>query len=509
MRPTKLIAFLLFILSIHSCDDIFNDEHLFETRDRPFLRDGRLIFRDKQQLSQYMEYLKEDDERALLEFSNFYDKGFYSFRHLISSDDETRINRASDRIMELVLESRGSDARNARNEEEVLEEFINEREDIIGDDEYAGVINELGEIQMADSIYKYTPTGLYFVHEDDIDYLNEYLNDIEKDSTSINGRLVNPNIIPPGITAVDLIINRFLSPLIPAVQNSGKITSKSYNVQSEQSLEEYLDNLTPCNPQRGIWAFVFGSSRYCTSYFENKERVKTKFWNQNYLIFRSVGLVVKRQKKRVWIWWSTKAPEIQLRMNNVFMEFDIPVQSIITNAIPEYIVFEDKIYNGEGHIIKSNFGNSIPKAPFGSPLEIVVNLPFYGIFEANYSTKKLNKLFWEKLHDRIEKLFKEKLNVQIPDEALYVGLMESKMFLSYKDETNIEKNKSKARKTFDWQLGLGVKIGIGPNNSTGKFDLGDLILPRFYNYKNISIDVYGVARRGDSYWKGDRVIWNE
>lgn len=62
-------------------------------------------------------------------------------------------------------------------EEEIEEEGIDiDNRTFIQDNDFASVLNYNGQIQFNDSIYTYTPKGLFIVNENKINHLTEFLN---------------------------------------------------------------------------------------------------------------------------------------------------------------------------------------------------------------------------------------------------------------------------------------------------------------------------------------------
>ena len=54
-----------------------------------------------------------------------------------------------------------------------------------------------------------------------------------------------------------------------------------------------------------IWGSISGYSRVTYDWAPNNRRVKVKFWNRNWLLFSSMGISVRFQKKKKFWRWST------------------------------------------------------------------------------------------------------------------------------------------------------------------------------------------------------------
>ena len=71
-------------------------------------------------------------------------------------------------------------------------------------------------------------------------------------------------------------------------------------------------------------AGVLGYSVECSNYYRSDVRVKTMFWSQNYVLYKSVGMKVKMQNRALGIWWAEKAQELKLGWESVIInsEYD-------------------------------------------------------------------------------------------------------------------------------------------------------------------------------------------
>jgi hypothetical protein len=73
---------------------------------------------------------------------------------------------------------------------------------------------------------------------------------------------------------------------------TGTTTSTRYFTR-----EDALANLKQCDYKSGVLDVLFGPSEKCIQHFSNERRMKVKTWNTNYLLYKSIGLKVKGQKK--------------------------------------------------------------------------------------------------------------------------------------------------------------------------------------------------------------------
>lgn len=126
------------------------------------LDNGKLHFSSRTFLNKTLEkFKKSGSDYAVKEMSGYYNKGFNSLRPMIDNENESLMKKYVKR--KLALKSSGSKI------------ILDDLEDIIGDDAFAGFINDKGQIEVGDSIYVYTKRGLFFARITDSSYLNSYL----------------------------------------------------------------------------------------------------------------------------------------------------------------------------------------------------------------------------------------------------------------------------------------------------------------------------------------------
>lgn len=495
---------------LHSCQDeeVFQEETT-STKPIQFVKveEGRLHFSNKDFLNRKVDEFKEKSRSfAAKELAELYDEDFYSLRPIIEQDNEVLVQKFANRKAE---------NKSLAKTNEQTENDLDDLEDLIGDDEYASFINDKGEIQVADSIYKYTDKGLFFVHKSDLGHLNDYLaNNSDNESASKSSQTSRNYRVSPceyalregGLRRLDDRIMRYIQPIDDCSSggggSSGGGSSGSNNVLS--GLDNFVKNLPECESRSGTLDVIFGPSAICIDKFSSKYRVKTKYWNQDYLLYKSIGITVKHQKKSWYgVWWTRSTDEIALGIKQAYFEYNVPIPQI-QNVNPQMFIYNGRAYNSQAQYISSTYGNSLPNLPFTTPLEIVVNLPVYGIFEYNLSADKLNKYFWENVWNQAKSVL-QKLGQPMPKEIALVGLTSQKVVVNYVNTSQRKTGSKKIEKVFDWQAGFGIKFRTGSGNG---FTFKGVQMPKFYKYDKVKIDIYGVARRGST-WKGSRLIYED
>ena len=296
-------------------------------------------------------------------------------------------------------------------------------------------------------------------------------------------------------------------------------------------LQDQINNLTVCDlKDTSRFQSLFGINKSCINYFDSKHRIKTEFWNQKWLIYTSVGVQVRTQVKRIWIWWASDADEIHMGINRVYLKFKFPdpeinselyLNTYYTNTeIPVYM------YKGEFKILKDNYNNYI------SPTFIKANtsLPFFdfkkGTDMLNIYIRKLP--FLNDYNIRSESNIKQlyKLGTDFLKKNFNSGV-NNEFVVSYQKNTEEVEvlyfgeryksaNDNDLKRTFyrDTEFVIGATYnpdgGTSINGNTGnpngsfKYTLGPPKHSYFRNYTDYELDFYGLARKGST-WSGNRV----
>lgn len=292
-------------------------------------------------------------------------------------------------------------------------------DEIISDPFMTCLLNENREIVVGNDIYKYTELGLYYVAESNKQTLYDFLNNmtpaerqtiLARNNSAVsttdkpqeifetvgNGitsfRVANP----PRIADIDGNDGSGSGPgsgggppndgNIGGVGGTGSgtvVTAGSSSSGGTGTGTTYGDgvfnpaNFGSCSIEtQSWWEMVFGEQETCYDYYNDDKRAKVTFWNENYLIFASVGINTRFQKKETIVifrsdflgvnltityWEKSYAEKVRLGTNFVEFNynFNVPVYS---QAAYNYntTFFE---YNGTKYNIN---GQVIPTVPTGA-----------------------------------------------------------------------------------------------------------------------------------------------
>lgn len=237
--------------------------------------------------------------------------------------------------------------------------------------------------------------------------------------------------------------------------------------------------------------------------------MKTKFLNQDYVVYRRIGVQVKYQKRSWGVWWSRSTDELRIGVTQATfrVSYDVPDISAILGSLAISYVRENLIYNQNGNVVGSS--SSLPPLPFGlSNMDsIVINVDLVSIFGQNigidfeFTADDFNQFFWETLWDQARSLGSG-LNPQSPPtNFLVVGVTNNYTYINVVGDW---RNYGKKKLTRTWHEDWGFMISIGWTDGSG-FGSPNLVPVDLADYPEIEADFYGIARRGNT-WKGSKML---
>ena len=400
---------------------------------------------------------------------------------------------------------------------------------------------------MRDSLYKFTlDAGLFFSHVKDSTYLINFVEnelDTRPDLRMKNvtrcrqeepeGVFASTTTDPiGGITVIDNKIKRFVAPYNernciwpPIGTGGGGSGSGSGGNHAEPNIREVINNLTVCEGyETGSILKIqnwFGKRYSCKDYWNGHNRVKTEFWDQNWWVHTSIGIQVRSQKKRAWIWWTTHADEIHLGINKAHLIYRYPAPKITFPSFPQFnnnpnkqlYIYNEQIslnFTGVGKPIQFKIDKNNPLPFFHFKNEDILTIyiekiPIYGTLDFTLNTSYVNKAI-DELIKMGANAYKKLGQPKDKDFAVIWQKNYGEIEVFYFGEHYMKHNSSKIKKLFysDTGFEIGVSWTDGPNGGwkfKGVRSRDDL----FRQYTHYSIDCYGMAKRWGS-WKGNRVV---
>jgi hypothetical protein len=275
-----------------------------------------------------------------------------------------------------------------------------------------------------------------------------------------------------------------------------------------------------------LWGNIFGYARKVYVSVPDNKRVKLKFWNRNYLLFKSFGTEVRFQKRVKFLWisgWQKSYPtKVALGINNLQYNYDQGAEAFFSSS-----VFNTLIYTFKGH---NYFPDGMP-APYNlprinyplaellgdiDPISVIIVNPFSDInFHINQTPKQHA--------DLINLASTELLNLGIRKGVAWLNLKPSKtstLFSTqiYKNGTALtlsnknwlKSNENNITKYFDIRVPtISISANIGYPGEPFFSNIGPSSIPKFStsNYKTGVIDFYGAVLYNNK-WYGKRMVSN-
>ncbi|MRT92139.1 hypothetical protein [Ancylomarina sp. 16SWW S1-10-2] len=484
---------------------------------------------------------------ACKKMSKLYDKGFESFRPMINEDEkiehyvtsiQPEINKLKSSIYS-PMQDIDDDGPEEWIEDEPIdpedlipftpEELIQMRlEEIVGDEEFASMLNKDGEIVVGDSLYKYTDGGLFmcriedenelkkdltaakefpdlmfnttktqqqYKEDEEIDDDHPYPGDdlLPKEEAGYRGSIVNIN---SKVRRYRVIHKRHTT----TVAASRKKMSSPPSI--DDNMWRAIQSWKTTKGRQTKLAGLFGERRVSTIYMSKRRRTKVIYSNQNYGLYSRTVIKVKYQRRKCRCWWRTKGDELILGANLIsyYIEMDLNY----TGGAPKSTwsfdgkQFDDHLNDITYKLKKSDY----PNWPFETDLKVVVDLELMGYnYTKNMSGKELNKIALNLLASQGKSLLR-KLGKNSSD-ANQISMMAfgvDKVYFTNIDFSEKRKNSRRIKKIYATRLRVPDVVY---NPGTNKFRIS---MPKMNKLKTLEVDFYGGARRGDK-WVGARIVY--
>lgn len=525
------ISFLLLLIGLGLFGSCEKEEHLssepLSIEQIPML-DGKLVFDSKEELTKTIDsYKTNGKEFTEKEFKSLYHKGFRSHKPMVNKNDKELIAKfKQERIDKIKSEGHSS----------IIDNHL------IGDKYFAAFLNDANEIIVGDKLYKYTERGLFFSSLKNAAKMREVAS--EKNKSSKN--FTTPEICElretqGGISEVEPGIYQYIATIEHEFDTcgGGSTSGGSGNTSgstggsstlnprySDIALNNLIQNLDVCNGGQENWfQNLFGQYRYCHKYFNDSEyRFELDYWNQEWLIYASVGVEAETHEDG-WFWWNNvDSDEIVLGINNVHLVYTLPVPDItyqhnyVQNTLNGFQSTPLYMHNGRFMIETSN--------SMYSPVQISVknntSLPFFDIKGDNVLNIYLGKFFGQDIGIQDYDIFNEsniqqiyKLGIDFlrqqgssrKDFFATVQRNNNTIDVLYFDEKKRVYNTDEVERKFDsdWSFVVGAKSTNDGEGFTWDYSATLNSLDYLGDYKYISLDIYGLARRGNE-WKGLQFI---
>lgn len=528
------VLIMISALVFSSCDNNFEDKQEIKNQnniaEKLQLVDGTIKIENITTLRNIFKSYKENSQGQNdfnKEIRYVQNRGFKPLTPIFDENDSEK--------MEKFLLNKKQKIQNRNLEFGITSKFLSNEEEIDFDDELiadpalAALLNEDREIYVADSLYKYTETGLYFCHVKDKQKLYNYLKNtapLEKLQTAKKVSLMASKASSKFVSELEQVddgIMRFIPNPIDDLLGGGMYVPlpniPNLNPQFSPQNPRLIKQDLPISiiKKQGWFEKIFGESEVDTELFGDGKRIKVKFWNQNYFLFSFIGCSTRFQK-RVKIlgisgWQKSYAEQIELGINSIEFDykFNVPMYDIARyNYESFFIEYNGVKYAGSGKQMLE-FPTDKPSFPYRtqSSQEALTIFIFDNKYEINYRWSELNnKAVDAALKALVSNIpnstTKNELNRLIEDGDLKYDIVKAIPFNNKVTLTT-----------------MGVKWTNNDDNAiTQYFDFnflftwsnkykgsGDYLkgLTGGTTYTKVGVDIYGAALHKGQ-WKGRRLI---
>lgn len=540
MKIKYLFIFVVSLLLFQSCelDKIENLEKINGDNNNLKIVDGRLVFENKELFAKfYKKYADASDAELGKLFQPLYEKGFYSLRPIVLEENEKFLYEHYNKLEAQPLR------KNFTQSSDDTFDYLDDLEDIIGDDAFAAFLNNEAEILVQGKIYKYTDVGLFIVPNDKYSKLDTYL-----DAKNISDDLIEPTAQSARtnfFNQLDCINNAVYSviaaPNEPDVEyyNTGlgcggggyspgsNTPAPNSPASSDASYNSFLNNLSSCSPQSGLFGNLFGDNNVCIDKYESKRRVKTKAFNYNYLLVYHLGVKCVHQFRGWTGFWRVEATsEIRLVVEAAQFEYDANAvlgNNAVNNQSLERLYFmnNQKVHYGGPNTINIPNAN-LPTTTYFNQTSLPtifkddLSFEFYSTgwdfldsqiqngINSSLNAGRLNTYFYNNLYSTAKAQLQFALGQGVippPNRTFVAKFPQQGKLIFQKAVLNTGLNIGVRQKTFDW----GAQVSFNASdNGQGAWTMGNpqpgniLILPT-----NFRVKIIGAARNGAG-WHGSK-----
>jgi len=521
------------------------------------LTDGRLVFETLSDFHDSMNTLKRIDEDSRRQiFDDFYQNGFVPLYPYYKAEID-------DDLIEEYLNLKKEYTPNVY----TFEDFSLE-DPLIASDNFASFLNIKREIIIGDEIYAYTYQGLIKTETRNLSDLYDFIDSNNAYKTEIDPTNSTPGYSTPtshptlqiwtnpiytsetsncggmGEPNFDMTISpnhdsnnpSYFNPMDDYnCNNYGAGGTNTSNNNEDPHLytdlmNQYIENLQECNIVDGnSW---FGDNKICYEYFDGgKRRTRSKYYNNDYVVYAEIGMKVKHQRKRdavFFTYWDRKeTDEVALIINQATYKKTAP--NTFANQSIHNFNFPTNNNNGSIFYVGQNAFSSplnpveivpesvLPKTPFDEDIIIqffsTTDIPL--VNQVDLDAEEIREFFYENAYDAAKQIFKSISGNEEPTKYTMLINTEQSVIVHYVDESRRHLNENVINERLDHDLGGEISISLSfdefgniiadpsslLNASMYDFDTVDLM-----EFEDAYVDFIGLSRRGEE-WKGSSFVW--
>jgi len=396
---------------------------------------------------------------------------------------------------------------------------------LIEDPYFASVLNSNYEVQVENKVYKYTKVGVYVVDVIDYDLLSTInANDPSAPINTNKVLIYKPYLYDDlaeggggggtgtgsgGTGGTDTGTGSGL----PQIMGPESLKLADGVAIPKSNIRDINYESTDANWAHRLINIVFGKASIAINNFSSGRKMLTDFYEEDYHVYKKIGVSVKMQKRLFGIWWNIKSQDMRVGWYNIELSEKFSTPNPFA-AIPKPVDMTPYLYQNlqifEPHPLPGWLKKTFP---YAAPDEHVIFAVPHSDYVVTFNALA-NAAFSQglKAADKMVKAYMKAYNLANTPKNMGLYSFENASTIRFMIGPDEEKylNKSSTDKKFlsEW-LGGSFEIGYAtdPNNPNFKFS----------NFTfNISANptklergiVYGAVKYNNE-WRAARIVKNK
>lgn len=372
-------------------------------------------------------------------------------------------------------------------------------DEIIADPYFCELLNPQREIEVDGKIYKYVKEGIFRCDVKDASLLEEVDKGLIQvpegtfeEFVNVKGSLefITRNFIP----APEVVQTRAAS---GSSRGDIKLPTGEIIKQADIRDMEYKVGRGDAGKFQNWIAKKFGENTVVEVNFSKTKRMKLRMYEQDYIIRGKLGMTVRMQKRKLRIWWRTKADEFRFGWKNLELWHNLRANPVRKVPVVNSQTGKEELM--EPQYITRNF-------PFSNSETVLFTIPFGNY--SQFTTGDVNGLFRSAMGYVSSKLKNELINYKQGAYSVEEKPEDVMMYFLLPGEERLETNTGRETVEFELIKQSGeFEFGIAINSSTG--------VPSINKVKARALKGAGIARgeiyaavRYDGQWKAARIFTN-
>jgi hypothetical protein len=381
------------------------------------------------------------------------------------------------------------------------EGLVYEPEDYVLYDLYlSSVVNDKREIQVGNVVYKYATESIYYVDVKDYCLLANIKENTKPENISDSRISICSPITDEKLPSVKASSNSTLAGTPLTLANG--VTIPASNIRDLN----YNDR-GDANAVSDFFTGLLGAKTVAVNKYSSNRRMLVTFYEQDYLIYKSIGTQAKMQKKVLGIWWNIDAQEIRVGWDVVELKEKLDA-SFSNIPKPQFIPLS---YPNATNPYEKSAPTWMQKDfPFSKDY-LFISVPFTD-YEARIKGSTALKSGLQQLKSFADKsvksYMKSKNTTKVPSNMGIFAVspaLEARYVIGSSEDSKTKKSSLEKKFLSEWFGGTYV-IGYGTDPFTPTFNFSKFNVNLKGNKTSLGLgSVYGAVKY-DNKWLAGRII---